>query len=870
MKKAKTKKNLFSLINAILGVVFAFAVGIVYCVSELSLVYGTRPQSTTAYLENQQYHITNDTVDHPVVFGDGARNFKIALKYSMPYDFDVRFKYLLTWAGTGDPVDASNVILNFANRDNIIYDDEYIYFGETLLNGNGEITFITGVNFTNTKDEAYYGKTLTINITEVKIYRKQTSYELNNHVLTKDITGKISAKAWIAYKNKAAASSAQVVMYNYRNSFATGVSYPGLETAYKKPTTTTTVDGSQVTKVTGPSWLGGNKFYAGTGMYIIAGSSDIKFNVEVAGIWRLKSVSATGDVEIEDVTVPLISENSLQFNYSENWIFEKRDDLKLWETRRFDYTIKANTACYIDILDSIEVTSASRVVTNMYDSYRAVINSITINPSITGTDGKPKLNFKFPEGDPSMKMMAIQTDNSLTTSGNYVKEDVSLINTTQYNNGLYSANIGSDPSSKTFNTNISLINNTSEHKKVVVKFDLRYFIGNGSTAFTTTDTGLRADEVYGTDHLAAFKSNLFYSFAPDTTNLQDYINLPGGDSGIVVNISPYSSVAILETYEAPSQLQEKVKETFGNNSIDFDVWTDVIVTYNIVQSAAGETVNDSLTAQEIQEGYSLKNTNLAIETYVKDSKLYLAVKNISNKTVKGIYIESLSVYELGTATYVETTEPADWAASYWKYYYADPVGSKNYVQYTSNPINSTNPNFPSGVFAKSQSLDLCNDSISAGTGFSPNQQKSEYVGKQKVLNPGDVVLFGSVNLSGTKTITVSGNAYATKEKDANSIMLINGGKLNAFMVNNTEKSYYVRFSGTLSGSQENMFTVASDYNYFIGIVRPGQIISIPMTASGTLEATEVVNEVFSVSDISSWHGNAKIQMQKFFALDKTA
>ena len=95
-------------------------------------------------------------------------------------------------------------------------------------------------------------------------------------------------------------------------------------------------------------------------------------------------------------------------------------------------------------------------------------------------------------------------------------------------------------------------------------------------------------------------------------------------------------------------------------------------------------------------------------------------------------------------------------------------------------------------------------------------------------------------------------------------------KENAFLVNNTNDSYYVKFAGTLLGNQENMYAVPGDYNYFIGIVRPGQIISIPMSSGGTLISVKVEDSgIFDVSTISRWHTNAKAQMQRFFALDKT-
>ena len=120
MKRAKTKRNLFSIFSAIIGVVFALITGVTYCVSSLTLNYGSNPNSTSAYLGNQQYVMINDTINSPIAYGEGTHNFEIAMRYSISYDFDVRLNYSLEWSNGAV---ADNVILHFANRDNVIYDE---------------------------------------------------------------------------------------------------------------------------------------------------------------------------------------------------------------------------------------------------------------------------------------------------------------------------------------------------------------------------------------------------------------------------------------------------------------------------------------------------------------------------------------------------------------------------------------------------------------------------------------------------------------------------------------------------------------------------------------------------------------------------
>lgn len=870
MKKAKTRKNIFSILSAFLGVVFAFITGVTFCVTELNLTYGKNPKSTTAYMDNQQYHIINDTLDQQIVFGEGSRNFDIAIQYSIPFNFDVRFKYSLVWSNGAS---SSNVILHFANRDNVIYDNEYIYLGDSITKGDGKITFITGVDFVNTQDSLYYGQTLKINITEVKIYKQQSTYSLANHVLTKDIQTSIAAQTWINYKNRATSASNHVVMYNTRNTYANGVPYPGLNTAYKKPTVTETIsntDGStaEITKVSGPTWLGGNKAYAGTGMYVIAGSTDLKFSIEVAGIWRLKTVTETGD-EIEDVTVPLISENSIKFNYSSEWSHASWDDLKLWETRNFDYTIKAGTACYIDILDSIEVTSASRVVTNMYDSYRAVINLITINPNMVDGNSKPLTSFQYSEMSlDSIQMKTFSTNASVTTKAEYKKSNFTLINTSEYSGGLYTAQIGKDAREQIFRTNISLINNTNTTQKVKVDFNLMYYIGNGNTTFTNS-SGNRAEEVYATPK-EAFKSNLYYAYSLDPmVSVSIDENDPSKKSAttasiasVVVTLAPYASVSVKESYSVPANLQAIVKSIFGS---DYDVWTYLIAKASTYTGS--ETIGDSLSSSETSEGYTLQKTNLVIETKLSSSTLSLIVKNNSTKTIKGVYITGFSIQEMSNATYqAETTEPSDWAATYWQYYY---LKGSDYIQYTTNPINDTNDKYPTGVYKKAQDFISLATSVTAASGFTKGVLGDTYTNANVVLKPGDAIVFGTVLTSATKDIYVAGNVYTNKAATPSTIMLINSGKTNAFMINYSENAYYVRFSGALSDAQTNFVTVSGDYNYYIGIVRPGQIIPISMSGAGTLYETLIEDSgIYSESTLSSWNSTAREYMAKYFALVK--
>ena len=112
MKLAKTRTNLTYSLLAILGVVFAFIIGVTYCASAFTLNVGSNGYSTSTFMAKQQYTLINDSEMSPIPFGTGAHNYEVAIQYSYSYDFDVRIKYSLSWTNN---LDAHNVILNYAN-----------------------------------------------------------------------------------------------------------------------------------------------------------------------------------------------------------------------------------------------------------------------------------------------------------------------------------------------------------------------------------------------------------------------------------------------------------------------------------------------------------------------------------------------------------------------------------------------------------------------------------------------------------------------------------------------------------------------------------------------------------------------------------
>lgn len=836
IKKAKTKKNIFAILSAVLGAVFAFIMGVTYCASPLFLYYRSDPGSTTTYAGNQQYHIINDTLSKPVPFGQGAHNFEIALQYAFDYDFDVRFEYSLSWSG-GETYSTDNVILNFANRDNIIYDDNYIYLANSVASGNSKIAIITGVEFVNVNDETYVGQTLTITMT-AKVYKAQDAYSSSNILCVED---SVASDAWLQYKENITAADneetdAYVLMYNYRRNYGHGVPYPGAESAYKKPWSTEkhTVENQNGTETTyeadrvyGAVWTGGNRAYAGIGMYVISGSTPVELEVKVTGIWRDNS----GD----GLTTPetLIYENNIQYNYATNWINPVYDSNKLFETRTYKYTIPTDTACYIEIFDSIEITSAGTVVANTFDSYRLVTNEIVVNPSL-GESGQT--TFSYAETtDGYMQFKPININSDLVTVTDDTQKSVSVVNTSNYTNGLYDV---SNRDEQTFNTNISLINNTAQAKVVTLSYNLYYHISNGSIYFTDDTTGERGN---------SFAGNLYYSITDD---INEYLTSTLETS---VTIAPYSSVNVVESYKVSALLRnnedtaadDSLREIYDDTTTakfieEYDVWVYLVPSVTSVANASYTST-------------STGKTNLSIESTFNGTTLTLSLKNNTNYTVNAVNIKNLKVMKLTEVnSSVLTDQPADWEASFWKYYDQNNEPLLAYKNFESSKYYLKTKSYTSASVTQDSTFASLNSTSKLG------------------LQPGESIVIGTASVSAVensqtvqKNFLVYGFAEIQNKNvvNADSLMLINDGKKDACLVNYSTSSYYVSFGGTYTGADVEYIEEFDGVNYYIGIVRPGQIISV----SGAEDLDSIpAGTSYSAATISSWHSSAVALMTSLF------
>ena len=826
MIKTKTKKKILTIFSAILGAVFALLTGITYCASSLSLSYGMNGLSTSAYIGNQQFQIINDTTNNPIPYGIGVHNFEVALQYSVSYDFDISVKYALSWSGTDSTED--NVVLHFANRDNIIYDESYIFLAESVTAGSGKITLITGAEFIDLAGKNYDKQTLTITILDsnVKIYKAQTTYSLT-HPLATEATQSTAGQAWIRHKinsTSTTTTNAYAMVYNFRRNYAMGIEYPKLETAYEKPVATEEVkNGETVTqeigRVYGPTWSGGNRYYAGTGLYVIAGSTDIELEIQVGGIWRTLD------------KVDISSENNIQYNYSDNWDWKEYSSNNLWDIRTFKYKIPAKSAYYIDVLESIEITCAAGSITN-FTGYHLVTNQIIINPLQTN---KVEISYSETNGK-LITYTPISSNGTATGKTSYNDEtldrSISIINTTQYNNGLYDTYNNGSESLQTFAGNITLINNTADTRLVTIDINLYFHINNaGVTLYAKTGDNayLRAIDLIDRATTTIYKpqdafnatksevSTLYYSYT-GTCDALSAINDQTGVTSVSIKLAPYSSASVVSSYIVTKTLKDFLITSATETGFDdpsttdrieyFDAWT-----YLIPEISVSETVST------VGDDESVK-THLMLETTQTSTETVISVKNNTNNTVTGIELQNLVIKEYYEA--VQNTEtkylesiPYDWNASYWKYYDKD-----------NNQLDSVPATFQENTYWLKTKIysSIDNSSIDYLDSFNSST----------TLLPGESIQVATVATA--NKIYISGTCSATSVVVPSEVTIINNGTKNPYIVNyNSSTSYYLRVGAKLSETDFPDFVVQGDYSYYIGILRPGQIIKLSFESATEIE-----------------------------------
>lgn len=831
--KAKTKKNLIVILNAILGVVFAFTIGFTYAFQSVTLKYGTNPKSTAAYMANQQVEVVNDTILNPIPFGIGDNNHEISVQYSVGYDFDIRLEYSFTWSG-GLP--ANNVILHFADRDKFIVDNNYIYYAnyntETspatpcgISAGSGKLTVIAGVDFVDTEDQTYFGQTLTINIT-AKIYKVQTTEDYDaEHPLS--VSGSKASTAWLQYKNSSdlgtEASSAYVMVYNYRHNYDQGVSYVGARTSYKRNYIQETNNGTTTTALQSVSRLYGNKAYAGTGVYVITGSNSVKLNVRAEGLWRTNTTEDS-----------ILMTNSIQYNYNSDWTSAGYDATNLFETRTFNYYIPAYTTAYIDILDSVEINSIAGFVSNYesleYDYSRIVTDKIIINSSTFNFDygvvttSQQTLDETTTEvGKTGGILCGIISNATVDSATNgYSQKAVDIVNTSLYQNAKFSNSTGIQ-TAQTYNAGLTFINNTDKYQTVSGSNGLLSFVSNGKTDLLDSITSKRA---------TSYNSSGYY---------QDIKTVPASTTNYTITmnstsfvLAPYSSLNFVVTCEVSANLLTWLQDTYtGSELVRTDAWLQLVPSFTASEGT-------SSTALVVESSSVVSGSN---------SVITLSIKNSSTNKLTGVNAQ-ISLIENSYKTPTETSSTApDWLASFWNYFDANDVRAKYGDDFTAGKWRLQSHTY--------NTIELSSSNVSAKTSFTASVNTSTYVAtitnsSEVVLNPNESVTIAVITVPTTTQVIVNATASATSSEAVSSEpALVNAGTSEAYIINySSTDSYFIRFAGELDAKFSNSKLVKSgDYYYYIDVLRPGQIISLDMVSSSSFKAVKLVSQNWS-KDVS--------------------
>lgn len=792
--KNKNKSNLIKIICVIIGAVFAFTTSIVYGAFSWKREHNSG-YATGAFLPNQTYQIINDTLPNGILYSDGVKEYEVALQYSYDYAFNFYVEYELNWS---NGLDASNVILNFSNRNAWIVDNSRIYYRDTVAAGTGKLPIIVGVDFVDNYNSNYYGAKLTINIKKVEIAKINESL---------DQTG-IAGAAYAQYQARKLASystaNAYAVVYNPTNKGSYQPKAPVGKTAFETKTST-----SGSTSVTTTSKLFGNKNYVGLGAYVITGSSPINLVAKVIGSWVVDTGKTT------DPSSANINTNTIKYNYSSGWIGESYDvGTIVQEIRTFQYTIPAHTAMYIDIIDSVEMITRGMLAAANYTDFH-IETDLLLNSDT-------QLNF---ENGLATSTITTKTLSGTSYSTELPNQDYSVVNSSKYDAALYNVTTGG---AQTYKTQIKVINNTASKMSVSASYTLKAYISNGNS---TADYQPAAGSTTPKDG-NPFEFDDESHWDRDEYSYTSSITVGAHNASQV--IAPYSAMTICTSFTVPNDMVAKLvaaKAAYSGK----DVWIELVPKITPATSTAADT-------------------QLVLETVVSGTTAKLYAKNVSSNALTSLSLNlKYSRYstQANMTSTTLSTEPANWKKEYWKYYVSN---SGSYKQV--NEVNNPTSNSDGSTSIKTASM----PTFAAGTYYT----NSGWIGanaytttSSAIVNPGEKVLLGSLTITASQTYDFSDYTLTGSVATASDVNLVNETTGSTFIKNNsTTKSYYIRFSSSASftdTTKSNFFQDGSFW-YLYGLIRPGQVIPINITALDSQISIEAVEDTTGSlpTQISTW------------------
>ena len=143
-----------------------------------------------------------------------------------------------------------------------------------------------------------------------------------------------------------------------------------------------------------------------------------------------------------------------------------------------------------------------------------------------------------------------------------------------------------------------------------------------------------------------------------------------------------------------------------------------------------------------------------------------------------------------------------------------------------------------------------------------------YADTDAELKPGESLLLGTIAkpsgqavyifmASATDTQSmISGTSSSTTAR----VGLYHSGTSNAYIYNATTSLYYVKFDGKVTANED--ITTINNVNYYVGVVRPGQIVKFAMTSKNTTFTSAVAGSTYSLPSGWGTAGDAVDTMYK--------
>lgn len=839
--RTRRKHNIIYFVASLLALVFISTIGITFAATTFNSTFTSNKYSTKAYLSHNSFNLINDSLSTPIPFGLDGRNYQISLQYTTVYDVEVCFRYQLSWSNEAS---TDNVILNFSDRDNFIVDDQYIYYVGPKLNGvNKTLIVITGVDFADPFDSNYVGATLTISMSYET--SSNTTYNTSHPLYHSGLAG----TAWLKTKNRE--SGAYAIVYNYTSKTANALRHPTVLTngAYRR-----NADSND-------SWIGGEKEFAGMYAYVVVGTSAITLTASVSGAW----VQSDG-------TTPsgsMVFTNNIYFNFADGWEFVGYKVAGSTPVYNYQKTIPANTNAYIPIVDSAEITCQGLLLDSNLSNYTPyyawgilTLNNVTINNINSGANHFTNM------------YCGIQLASSgVTTSGSYTKPTITISNASKYNAALYklygNGTAVTSVGAVSQYANIALTNNTNEDKSVSVTSGLKAYVSNGQRASSILldDTSLLLNKP---NNFATSYQHCFYKqnemFYPCTSSLWDNTKSYYSHSARYVELTSqpedwataYGSYYTLSgnAYVANTQSAWETANATGvygyyiTSAFKSTVWAreEVSVDKTYVSSVVSKGTTVSGVTTITIPAYATRTVYVAYEVasnLFDEYKGTLGVYGGSNLTsCSEAWVEfapTISASSATTATVLEIE------------------GTKSGTNVEIRAKNSTNhPMTLSSVHVAVQTRD------SAGN-ITILQEKDESLANV-VLMPNESCLVKTYTYAGSDMLLFyasSANGVATSITGP---QLVNEGTLNAYLINTTARGCYVKFTGELQAQQQNVATINSSgvANYYLGILRPNQIVPVPMSVTGTLTSIVDTGVYEPNSTVNSWGSSVSAVFNKLF------